>query len=93
MPKRQAATVGLSQRDLDNLGLAFDLDPGEVQDSVRVISEWEWTEEELRAWLCQRYRWSAHVAANYLGALCLAVLRCSRVPELLPASEPHDRAS
>jgi hypothetical protein len=51
------------------------LDPKEVQESARTISEWDGSEETLRAVLAQRYHWNADVAASYLGALWLAVQR------------------
>ena len=66
------------------LSSTFHLDPKEVQESARTISEWYGSEETLRAVLTQRYHWSADVAASFLGALWLAVQRSSPASALLP---------
>jgi hypothetical protein len=87
MPKQRPAKLGLHPREVDSLGSAFQLDTDAVHESVRAISAWKQSEEELRAWLCRRYRWNAQEAANHLSALCVAVLRASRGPELILSCE------
>jgi hypothetical protein len=81
MPRRRSTKLELSPRQVEMLSSTFNLDGVEVQDSLRAISEWKGSEEGLRAFLSRRYSWQADVAARYLGALLLAVLRSGRKAE------------
>ena len=81
MPRRRSTKLELSRRQVQMLSSTFNLDRMEVQDSLRAISEWNGSEEGLRAFLSRRYSWEADVAARYLGALFLAVLRSGREAE------------
>ena len=84
MPKRRPSKLRLSPGQVAILSSTFNLDPKEVQESARTISEWDGSEEALRAVLAQQYHWNADVATSHLGALWLAVQRSSRASELLP---------
>ena len=81
MPRGRSTKLELSPRQVEMLSSTFNLDGVEVQDSLRAISEWNGSEEGLRAFLSRRYSWQADVAARYLGALLLAVLRSGREAE------------